>query len=385
MSADAPKSRMPRTIPTRALAVTALLGVLAAAVLWAQGSSGRAFLRSSHISEPPTGYVQLYFHDPRSLPDYVVSARAHQHLSFVLVNNEQRSRTLHWTISTQGYSPAARGQVRLAPGHSRVVRRTITVRCTRHRVYETVDLGSPSESIGYWISCPSSAIGGTDMHRNANRSDGLAAAAPPRGRSSHSSQTPSLRSIGAARRSATGRSLPASRARADVRVYTMRWWQSDADEVELDGVRYRAICPYLPLYSGERRSIRQAVGFALSCLRLMRGRVDAIEADHMPYIQLFVLRIVAWSRGVPLVVTWHEAWDRAQWRGYLGPAGLRRLGDRAGRHAPARPDRRRVPGDRRRGPSCRLRTGSRSIVAPNGIDAGVDPRRRCRARSGSTS
>jgi hypothetical protein len=160
MSADAPKSRMPRTTLIRALAVTALLGLLAAAVVWAQGSSGRSFLRSSHISEPPTGYVQLYFHDPRSLPDYVVSARAHQHLSFVLVNNEQSSRTLHWTISTQGYSPAAHGQVRLAPGHSRVVRRTITVRCTRHRVHETVVLQAPSESIGYWIACPSSVTAG---------------------------------------------------------------------------------------------------------------------------------------------------------------------------------------------------------------------------------
>jgi hypothetical protein len=151
---------MPRTTLIRALAVTALLGLVAAAVVWAQGSSGRAFLRSSHISEPPTGYVQLYFHDPRSLPDYVVSRRAHQHLSFVLVNNEQSSRTLHWTISTQGYSSATRGHVRLAPGHSQIIRRTITVRCTRHRVHETVDLQTPGESIGYWIACPSSAAAG---------------------------------------------------------------------------------------------------------------------------------------------------------------------------------------------------------------------------------
>lgn len=160
MTADAPKIRISRTTAVRALAVTILLGVVAAAIVWAQGSSGRAFLRRSHISQPPTGYVQLYFRNPRSLPDYVVSKRAHAHLSFVLVNNEQSSRTLHWTISTQGYSPAARGRVRLAAGHSRVIGRTITVRCTRHRVHETVAMESPSESIGYWIACPSSTTKG---------------------------------------------------------------------------------------------------------------------------------------------------------------------------------------------------------------------------------
>lgn len=160
MSADAPKNRKSRTATARFVAVTTLLGAIAAAVVWAQSSSGRAFLRRTHISQPPTGYVQLYFHSPRSLPDYVVSGRAHQRVSFVLVNDEQGSRTLHWTVSTAGDPPAARGETRLAAGHSTLIRRAITVRCTGHRVYETVHLASPDESIGYWLSCPSSAENG---------------------------------------------------------------------------------------------------------------------------------------------------------------------------------------------------------------------------------
>lgn len=160
MSVDAPKRRMSRTATVRVLAVTTLLGLVAAAVVWAQGSSGRAFLRRAHISEPPTGYVQLYFHRPGSLPDYVVSAHAHQHLSFVLVNDEQRRRTLHWTISTQGNPPAARGHTHLAAGQARVIHRTIAVRCIGHRVHEMVHLESPDESIGYWVSCPSSRARG---------------------------------------------------------------------------------------------------------------------------------------------------------------------------------------------------------------------------------
>jgi glycosyltransferase involved in cell wall biosynthesis len=49
---------------------------------------------------------------------------------------------------------------------------------------------------------------------------------------------------------------------------------------------------------------------------------DVIEADHMPYLQLIPLRIVAWIRRVPLVLTWHEVWDRDGWRTYLGRVGV---------------------------------------------------------------
>ncbi len=72
---------------------------------------------------------------------------------------------------------------------------------------------------------------------------------------------------------------------ADVHVYTMKWW--DGPRVRREGaVTYHAISPRLPLYSGSRRSIRQAVVFALCCLRLLFARFDVLEADHMPYIQL---------------------------------------------------------------------------------------------------
>jgi glycosyltransferase involved in cell wall biosynthesis len=161
---------------------------------------------------------------------------------------------------------------------------------------------------------------------------------------------------------------PRIAASADVRVYTMRWWGGDQDEIQLDGVPYHAICPYLPLYSGERRSIRQAVGFALSCVRLMRGPLDAIEADHMPYIQLFVLRVVAWLKGAPLIVTWHEAWGRAQWLGYLGRLGaLAWTIERVAMHLPDRI----VAASPETGERVRRAVSGRVpvVVAPNGIDA----------------
>jgi glycosyltransferase involved in cell wall biosynthesis len=108
---------------------------------------------------------------------------------------------------------------------------------------------------------------------------------------------------------------------ADVHVYTMKWWRGRRRTTRRDGVTYHAICPFLPLYRGERRSIAQALMFALSSLRLLFARFDVLEADHMPYLQLFPLKLVTALRGKRLVVTWHEVWDRAQWKQYLGAAG----------------------------------------------------------------
>jgi glycosyltransferase involved in cell wall biosynthesis len=106
-----------------------------------------------------------------------------------------------------------------------------------------------------------------------------------------------------------------------VTVYTMHWWPG-AKTKTTDGVEYRAIMGRAPLYKGSRRSISEAVRFALACFQLVRYRYDVIEADHMPYLQLVPLRLVAAVRRVPLVVTWHELWGPEYWRKYLGRLGV---------------------------------------------------------------
>lgn len=107
---------------------------------------------------------------------------------------------------------------------------------------------------------------------------------------------------------------------ADVHVYTMNWW--DGPRVRREGgVTYHALCRAWPLYAGNRRSVTQAVFFALGCVRLLWCRFDVIEADHMPYLQIPVLRLITLLRRKRLVVTWHEVWGRRYWRQYLGKAG----------------------------------------------------------------
>ena len=109
----------------------------------------------------------------------------------------------------------------------------------------------------------------------------------------------------------------------DVVVYSMKWWEETPVPINTSrgSLTYRAICPRLAMYRGGRRSILQAVLFAAATLRLLTQRFDVIEADHMPYLQLIPLRMVAWFKRVPLVITWHEVWGRETWRDYMGRFG----------------------------------------------------------------
>jgi glycosyltransferase involved in cell wall biosynthesis len=109
--------------------------------------------------------------------------------------------------------------------------------------------------------------------------------------------------------------------RAEMHIYTMHWWPGarvHSDEV----VTFHAISRSLPLYKGSRRSLMQAVLFALACIRMFGARFDVLEADQIPFLQILVLRAVATIRRKKLVVTWHEVWGRPSWRRYLGPIGI---------------------------------------------------------------
>jgi len=109
--------------------------------------------------------------------------------------------------------------------------------------------------------------------------------------------------------------------RFELHVYTMHWWEGPPTYTE-GGVTFHAISPLLSPCAKNRRSIKQAIAFALACLRLIRHKFDVLDADHMPYFQLFVLRFVAILKRKPFIVTWHEVWSRSYWFSYLGWSGL---------------------------------------------------------------
>jgi glycosyltransferase involved in cell wall biosynthesis len=121
------------------------------------------------------------------------------------------------------------------------------------------------------------------------------------------------------------------------------------------------------MYTRNRRSLRQAIFFALACTRLLTSRFDVLEADHMPLLQILVLRLVATVKRKRFVVTWHEVWGHAYWRQYLGLAGViawfvEYLAMRLPDHIIA------ASSDTADRLSARLGRRASITVAPNGID-----------------
>lgn len=107
-----------------------------------------------------------------------------------------------------------------------------------------------------------------------------------------------------------------------VTIYCMKWWEGKEQERIENGVRLHAISPLYPLYAGKRRSIKQAILFALSCFKLFGEDFDILDVDHMPHLILFPLKVVTAIKRKKFYTTWNEVWGRKYWNEYLG-----RLGD----------------------------------------------------------
>jgi glycosyltransferase involved in cell wall biosynthesis len=106
----------------------------------------------------------------------------------------------------------------------------------------------------------------------------------------------------------------------EVHVYTMKWWEGPRT-IKRNGVYLHGICPRLEMYSGDRRSILQAVIFGLSTLRLLFVRFDVLDVDHMPFFPLFSAKLVCTIRRKKFYATWHEVWGTDYWKNYMGASG----------------------------------------------------------------
>jgi glycosyltransferase involved in cell wall biosynthesis len=153
---------------------------------------------------------------------------------------------------------------------------------------------------------------------------------------------------------------------ASIHIYTMQWWQGERERVD-GNITFHAISRLHPMYAGGRRSIRQALFFAGASVKMLGQRFDVLDADHIPYFQILVLRIIASVKRRRLVVTWHEVWGKDYWRKYLGRLGpaawfiewlAMRLPDHIVAASPQTADR------------LRSILGARAsiTVAPNGVD-----------------
>jgi glycosyltransferase involved in cell wall biosynthesis len=108
---------------------------------------------------------------------------------------------------------------------------------------------------------------------------------------------------------------------ADVHMYTMKWWPGPRVRTE-NGITFHAISRLIPMYVDQRRSLRQAFIFGISCIGLLFAKFDVLEADNIPFVQVFILRLVTFLKRRRFVVTWHEVWGKDYWCQYLGRAGV---------------------------------------------------------------
>lgn len=106
----------------------------------------------------------------------------------------------------------------------------------------------------------------------------------------------------------------------EVHIYTMKWWKGSNIKEE-EGITLHAICKLYPLYSGNRRSVREGIMFGLACLRLIREDWDVIDVDHMPFFPLFSVKIVCLLKRKKMIATWHEVWGKKYWIEYMGILG----------------------------------------------------------------
>jgi glycosyltransferase involved in cell wall biosynthesis len=109
-------------------------------------------------------------------------------------------------------------------------------------------------------------------------------------------------------------------AAADVHIFTMQWWHGP--RVIKDGqVTFHAISRLRPMYTHGRRALGQAFWFGVGCIRLVTEQFDVLDADHIPYFHILILRLIASAKRRRFVVTWHEVWGPDYWREYLGWLG----------------------------------------------------------------
>lgn len=106
----------------------------------------------------------------------------------------------------------------------------------------------------------------------------------------------------------------------DVHIYTMKWWKGDRMKRE-NGVTLHGISPLYPLYSGKRRSIKEAILFGLHTLTLLREDFDVVDVDHMPHLVLFPMKLVCLLKRKKMIASWNEVWGTSYWVSYMGNLG----------------------------------------------------------------
>jgi glycosyltransferase involved in cell wall biosynthesis len=110
----------------------------------------------------------------------------------------------------------------------------------------------------------------------------------------------------------------------EVHWYSMGWWWTDTDHENTvyNGINFHGVCKPTSIYSGSRRSIKEALYFSFKLLRpLIKDKFDVVDCQSFPFFSSFTASFHSLLGRSKLVITVIEVWG-SYWYEYLGLLGI---------------------------------------------------------------
>jgi L-malate glycosyltransferase len=110
----------------------------------------------------------------------------------------------------------------------------------------------------------------------------------------------------------------------DVHCYSWGWWWPDWGEKDIiyEGIHLHGVGKPAELYTSERRSIKEALFFAIKLFPiLMKEEYDIVDCQGFPFFSCFTSKVHSICGKSKLVITIHEVWGD-YWYQYLGSIGF---------------------------------------------------------------
>lgn len=153
-----------------------------------------------------------------------------------------------------------------------------------------------------------------------------------------------------------------------VHWYGMGYWWSEQGKknIEMDGIKLHGVMKPMELYQDDRRSIKEAIYFAVMVLLKFRaGRYDIIDCQGFPFFSCFSAKINSLLNKSTLVITLHEVWND-YWYHYLGKAGF--FGRLTEKLMVKLTSHLITVSSKTRKDLAEIKPGENSVIIPNGID-----------------
>ncbi|ADZ09559.1 glycosyl transferase group 1 [Methanobacterium lacus] len=154
----------------------------------------------------------------------------------------------------------------------------------------------------------------------------------------------------------------------EVHWYSLAWWREERKlmDIEMDGIKLHGVSKPKPLYTEDRRSIKEAIFFSLHLINpIMKEKFDVVDCQGFPFFSSFVCKFHQAIGRSKMVITLHEVWGD-YWYEYLGRAGI--FGKLVERSMLALTDRFITVSQKTERDLQAIKRTDKSHVVPNGID-----------------